>query len=242
MFEYTRQVQRHFHPLMPAPEQVLYAMPAMRALLRAEAATLREKVPSRAGSFGLRLGMQDAVGGCPDAVAHWIGLQRRGLRWTGPVHADVREPLPFAGEGFAVVWLSQVLQFHPDPRGLLTEAARLTSPGGILALSGMHPVSAWSPWLSWCMRGTDQPMRLRAPLQWTQALERAGLEVEAVNRFGQVLPHAARPGGIASLLGGGYLLVARKRQDAVTPLHNVRRLRRARLQGTLATGAHRECA
>lgn len=217
-------------------------MPAMRALLRAEAAVLCEKVPPRAGSFGLRMGMRDAMGGCPDAVAHWVRLHADSGRWTGDVQAAVHEPLPFAEDTFALVWLSQVLQFHEGSADLLRDAARVTAPGGLLAISGMHPVSPWTPWLSWCMRGTDRRMRLRTPLSWTQALERAGLQVQGVTRFGQVLPRAAKPAGVSPWFGGGFLLVARKRQDAVTPLSDVRRVRHRRLQGTLAPGAHRECA
>jgi SAM-dependent methyltransferase len=227
---------------MPAPEQVLYAMPAMRALLRAESAAVCAKVPPRAGSYGLRMGMQDTMGGCPDAVAHWVRLHASAGCWIGDVHAAVREPLPFVQDAFALVWLSQVLQFHADAADLLHEAARVTAPGGLLVLSGMHPASTWAPWLTWCMRGTGSRMHLRTPLSWAPVLERAGLDVRDVMRFGQILPRSAKPGRGSPLLGGGYLLVAQKRDNAVTPLRDVCRVRRSRLQGTLAPGAHRECA
>ena len=170
MFEYTRRVI--VTPvLMPAPEQVLYAMPAMRALLRAEAAALCARIPGRAGSFGLRLGMQDAIGGCPDAVAHWVRLIAGASAGPGRC-APIREPLPFADEGFAIVWLSQALQFHPGARPAAgsrpLDRARRTA-----GARGMHPVSAWAPWLSWCMRA-GRPLHLLRRCTGS-TLERTGL-------------------------------------------------------------------
>ena len=101
---------------MPAPEQVLYAMPAMRALSRAEAAAMAARIPGRAGSYGLRLGMHDGIGECPDAIAHWVRLCRHGPVWTGDLRARCDEPLPFANDTFALVWLSQALQFQSGER------------------------------------------------------------------------------------------------------------------------------
>jgi len=227
---------------MPAPEQVLYAMPAMRALSRAEAAAVASRMPPRAGSFGLRIGMQEGMGECPDAVAHWVRLCCRDACWTGDLRARCDEPLPFADDSFALVWLSQVLQFQHDREGLLHEAFRVTAPGGLLLVSGMHPLSAWTPWLAWNLRDSGDRLRLQAPARLARALARAGYDVGSRHRFGSSLPRAARSSQHFTVLGGGYLLTARKRQDALTPLRVVRLPRAAPVHGSLAPGAHRECA
>lgn len=227
---------------MPAPEQVLYAMPAMRALSRAEAAAMAARIPGRAGSYGLRLGMHDGIGECPDAIAHWVRLCRHGPVWTGDLRARCNEPLPFANDTFALVWLSQALQFQSGGEDLLREALRVTAPGGLLALSGMHPLSAWAPWLTWSLRDSGGRLHLHAPVHLARTLVRLGFDVESVQRFGPALPRETRVVHPFTFLGGGYLLMARKHQDAVTPLGVLRPRRTAPSHGSLAPGAHRECA
>jgi len=227
---------------MPAAEQVLYAMPAMRALSRAEAAAVASLVPPRAGSYGLRMGMHEGTGECPDAVAHWVRLSCRDACWTGDLRARCEEPLPFADDSFSLVWLSQILQFQHGQEALLREAFRVTAPGGLLLLSGMHPLSAWMPWLAWNLRDSGGRLHLQAPARLARALARVGYDVESRHRFGPSLPRAVRSPRHFPVLGGGYLLTARKRQDAVTPLRVVRLPRAAPAHGSLAPGAHRECA
>lgn len=227
---------------MPAPEQVLYAMPAMRALSRAEAAAVTSCIPKRAGSYGLRVGMHEGIGECPDVVAHWIRLCCRDDFWSGDLRARCDEPLPFADDSFALVWLSQILQFQHGGEDLLREAFRVIAPGGLLAVSGMHPLSAWMPWLAWNLRDSGDRLHLHAPARLARILARLGFEVESKHRFGSSLPRAASNPQSFPVLGGGYLLRARKKQDAITPLHAVRLQRATPAHGSLAPGAHRECA
>jgi len=227
---------------MPAPEQVLYAMPAMRALSRAEAAAVTSRIPKRAGSYGLRMGMHEGIGECPDVVAHWVRLCRRDACWTGDLRARCNEPLPFANDSFALVWLSQILQFQNGAEDLLREVFRVTAPGGLLLVSGMHPLSAWTPWLAWNLRDSGDCLHLHAPAHLVRTMDRLGFEVESKHRYGSSLPRVAGNPRSFRLLGGGFLLTARKKQDAVTPLHAVRLRRVAPAHGSLAPGAHRECA
>lgn len=217
-------------------------MPAMRALLRDEAAAVVSRVPRRAGSYGLRLGMHEGIGACPDAVAHWVRLRRSQAGWSGDVRAHGAEPLPFADDTFSLVWLSQTLQFDHGDDGLLREAFRLTAPGGLVAISGMHPVSAWAPWMAWNLRDSGASMHLRAPSHVSRTLAQLGFEVGPLQRFGAFLPRPVRAVHPSSLLGGGYLVMARKRPDAITPLRLLRLTRASRAPASLAPGAHRECA
>lgn len=227
---------------MPAPEQVLYAMPAMRALSRAEAESVAAHIPRRAGSYGLRIGMHEGIGACPDAVAHWVRLGCRESCWTGDLIARCDEPLPFEDDSFALVWLSQILQFQRACEDLLREAHRVMAPGGLLLVSGLHPVSAWMPWLAWNLRGSGDRMHLQVPARLGRRVARLGFDVESAHRFGSSLPRAQRGTQGFPVLGGGYLLTARKSPDAVTPLRLMRTPRVAHAHGSLAPGAHRECA
>ncbi|NKZ38966.1 class I SAM-dependent methyltransferase [Oleiagrimonas citrea] len=215
----------------------------MRALLRAEEALLRASVPARAGSYGLYLGMRDGGRVCAESAAHWVRLHCDNELWRGSLHARRDEALPFAEGAFSVVVISHAQQFGGHSQALLHEAARVTAPGGTLALSGMHPFSAWAPWLSWCMRGASQSLQLRAPLHWTRCVVEQGFKVQGIHRFGRILPRGEAVQGMGSeQLGGGYLVVARKHPAAATPLRFARLPERVRGTGSLAPGAHRECA
>jgi hypothetical protein len=57
------------------------------------------------------------------------------------------------------------------------------------------------------------------PLRLGQLLQQDGLEVEQVQRVGRLWPGLTQPPAMAAhLLGGGYVLIARKRRRMVTPL------------------------
>ncbi len=226
---------------MPAPQQILFSLPAMRTLLREEALAVRARLPARAGSLGLQLGMCDMAGGCADVVAHWVRMQQRGEAWVGDIRAETDQALPFGDDAFAVVWLSQAQQFHADARRLLGEAVRVTAPGGLLVVAGVHPLSLWAPWLAWCMHDAGQRIHLRLPAHLEQVMITQGMQLADAGRFGRALPRASAAQAGSPLFGGGYVLLARKRVNAVTPLRRDER-GRAPVRGRLAPGAHRECA
>lgn len=216
----------------------------MRALLRAEEALLRTLMPLRAGSYGLYLGMRDAAHVCSESAAHWVRLRSEDGHWRGALKARRDEALPFADGAFSVVVISQAQQFGDDARDLLREAARVTAPGGTLALCGVHPCSAWTPWLAWCMRDAQRGLRLHTPQRWVRDVAAQGFKVVERRRFGRVFPQGDAGGGVGSPhFGGGYVIVARKHPPAVTPLRFARLPGRVRgTAGSLAPGAHRECA
>ncbi|GIK66569.1 MAG: hypothetical protein BroJett018_43630 [Chloroflexota bacterium] len=56
---------------------------------------------------------------------------------------DVRQPLPFDGNSFDVIFYFGVIETLPNPQVLLEELSRLLKPYGILALS------LYKGWLSW---------------------------------------------------------------------------------------------
>jgi hypothetical protein len=126
----------------------------------------------------------------------------------------------------------------PEPFALLADAIRVLAPGGVLVLTGVHPLSGWAPWLYWRARGTRPVLQL--PLRLSQIVQRAGLDIERARRVGRIWPGttAANPAGI-SAWGGGYVLIARKRHRAATPLRIKPVPMRVPANGQLSPGTRR---
>jgi SAM-dependent methyltransferase len=164
-------------------------------------------------------------------------LQLRGAEFAGDLQARADEALPFLDGSFCAVLLNHVLEHTGSAAELLDEATRVLLPGGLLVLTGFHPLSAWTPWL--LCQGVRRPA-LAGPAWLRRRLAAHGVQTYAVRRFGPAFPGVAAAPGPA-LLGGGFLLLARKRRAAVTPLRA--RTQRARVPvRTFAPGARRECA
>lgn len=227
---------------MLAPVQALYVTPAMRSLLRDEAAMVRSRLTCRPGTHGLQLSMHAGAVVDSGALMHWVRLHAAGPEWHGGLRARTDAPLPFANESFSVVILSQVHQHDTACGRLLREVERVTAPDGLVILSGVHPMSPWSPWLWWQLHGMPGALRLHSPFQLGQALVRCSLSVREVRRFGPLWPHDASVPSVGGILGGGYLVVAHKKRHAVTPLRALGKTRAAQVSGSLASHAHRECA
>ncbi len=229
---------------MSVPEQDPPTLPALRALMRAEAAALCASLPPRAGRFGLRLDRHADADppACPDAVAQWVRLHLANDHWCGDLLANGHEALPFADDAFAIVWVHHALQARVQVRALLREAARVTEPGGLLVLGGVHPLSIWSPWLAWHQRAATHREHLHLPAELVRTLGGMGLRMEKLLRYGSFLPRCTQGDAPNAFLGGGYLLVARKHADAVIPLRPMRMRAAPPLHAGFAPHAHRDCA
>jgi SAM-dependent methyltransferase len=228
---------------MPASVQALYATPAVRELLRVESLLSRARIRRRSSGPVLHLSMT-RPGEAPVDVypSQRIHLCWRQCELEGDVRARCDEALPFADDAFACVLVSHVHQHVADAPSFLKEAARVVMPDGIVLVSGLHPVSAWIPWLWWRFDVRRRSnLRLFTPFELTGTLVTGGLDVESAQRFGAVLPHTG-PRARVDTLGGGYMLAARKRRQSVTPLRPWPARRTARMGGSLPTGANRECA
>ena len=151
------------------------------------------------------------------------------------------EPLPFIDDAFELVLLRHALEVAPLPAALLDEAVRVLAPGGVLALTGVHPFGGWSPWFYWRMRGKSPALQM--PWRLRRRLELAGLMIEQVQRVGSMWPSlAATRQAVAGALGGGYVLVARKRRHLVTPLRLKPAPVRVPTNGRLSPGTRRSSA
>lgn len=196
----------------------IHASAPLRRLLDAQACALKPALQRCAGVHALLLGA--IRGDAPPALpmlGRWTSLQLSEGRFTGDLRAAADEPLPFIDDAFELVLLRHALEAAPFPSDLLEEAIRVLAPGGVLALTGVHPFSGWLPWFCW--RARRKPLALQMPWRLRRQLELAGMTVEQLQRVGSVWPGGRTTRhALARAFGGGYVLVARKRRRLATPL------------------------
>lgn len=153
--------------------------------------------------------------------------------------------LPLQNDSVDVVVLPHTLEFEPSPHQVLREVERVLVSEGHVVILGFNPWSAWGvrrlagKWRRqpppWCgsFRGA---MRIR---DWLALL---GFDVE-MTRYGFFRPPIGHPGVMNRLewlerlgsrwwpyLGGAYIIVARKRVVALTPIRPRWRPRRRLIQ------------
>jgi Methylase involved in ubiquinone/menaquinone biosynthesis len=196
----------------------IYASAPLRRLLDEQTRVLTPELQRCFGTHALLLGASayDAPPALP-MLSAWTTLHLRDDRYRGDLRAAADEPLPFVDDAFELVLLRHVLEVAPSASDLLAEAVRVLAPGGVLALTGVHPISGWAPWFCWRARGKLRA--LQTPLRLGHLLQHDGMEVERVQRVGRLWPGLTQPRvATANLLGGGYVLIARKRRRMATPL------------------------
>ena len=153
--------------------------------------------------------------------------------------------LPIATGSIDAVLLPHCLEIEPDPAAILREADRVLLGEGQLIVLGFRPWSLWG--LRAAASRTGYPpglSRLISERRLRDWLAVLGYEVSAVRRYLYVAPREPRGDSRQLALGmlrrglfnplpaGAYLLKARKRVYAPTPLR-LRRRERARLLGGL---------
>ena len=200
-------------------DQNIYASAPLRRLLDEQTRAMTPDLQRCVGDYALLIG-SSAEQASPPALPMlgcWIRMRVEGDRYQGDLKAAGDESLPFVDDAFELVLLQHALESTAAPTSLLDEAVRVLAPGGVLAITGVHPLSAWAPWLRW--RARDKGSTLSMPWRLMQDLQHEGFEIEQVRRVGCVLPGSASPHAMsAKVLGGGFILIARKRRRAVTPL------------------------
>jgi SAM-dependent methyltransferase len=220
----------------------IYASAPMKGLLAEEMAALMPMLQRCAGTRGLLVSA--APGDVPPALpllGYWTRLRLAGARLDGDVRASPLEPLPFIDGTFDLVLLRHALEMAPLPPALLADIIRCLAPGGVLALTGLHPFGGWSPWWHWRMRGVE--VHLNSPLQLGSWLRRADLQVERVQRVGRLWPGPAVDEDMGPhSLGGGYVLLARKRRSMSQPIRLRPHPVPARARTGLASEARRSSA
>ncbi len=194
----------------------IYASAPLRQLLDEQARAMATDLQRCSGTHALLVSASafDVPPALP-MLGCWVRLCVQDGHYAGDLRVATDEPLPFIDDAFELVLLRHALEVVTLAGNLLTEAVRVLAPGGVLVVTGIHPVSGWAPWFRWRGRGAHRVMQM--PLRLQHRLLQAGLEIDRVQRVGRTWPGASatRPGGS---LGGGYVLLARKRRRAITPL------------------------
>jgi hypothetical protein len=158
--------------------------------------------------------------------------------------------LPFSSESFKLIVAQHVFEQEASAEDAAGEMARVLAPEGVALVFGFNPASFWRPWLA---RRLPGDVRFKAAAGWRDVLTRARLDVLQVRYSGLWSPWAAagdsgRPaenGAWTRPFGrfcGSWLLLARKRRSALTPLRLAAVRSDLKLKPTLVPGARRECA
>ncbi len=234
---------RSYRPCGGAPWAELrawYAREPGRSLAEAEGALLRRALEGVFGYHLLVVGVcpaREALEGC--AIRHRVLVDLDGTAGGAALQAR-SAALPLRADSVDAVVLAHALDFEPDPYETLREAERVLVPEGHLVVLGFNPLSLWGarwalargPGAPWCGRRLTVG-RLH---DWLSLL---GFDVLATRRA-FFRPPARRAGLLRRLgfleragarawpvLGAVYVVLARKRVIALTPVRPRWRPRRA---------------
>jgi SAM-dependent methyltransferase len=238
---YTRQAISPVYR-MTAVSTDVYASAPLRRLLADEARGLMPELQRCRGNHGLLLTVAgyDQPPALP-MLSCWTRLWIEAGRYGGDIVGHGEECLPFLDDAFELIILRHALEKSSMPQALLDEVMRVLSPGGLLVLSGFHPLSFWTPWLAW--RTRRQSLRPHLPWQVWEWLRRRDMRVETVRRIGSAWPGSVSGTSyFTDTLGGAYVLLARKRRGAAEPVRLVPRTLRAPADVRLAPGARSNTA
>ncbi|QNK01599.1 methyltransferase domain-containing protein [Dyella telluris] len=226
---------------MSQRDQDIYSSAPLRSLLAAETAALAPGLQRCSGPHALLVSA--AVDDMPPVLpllGNWTRLSVADQRYGGDVKARLDESLPFIDDAFDLVLLRHALEVSGTPQEMLEEASRVLAPGGVLALTGLHPFSAWLPWMMWRTRGHSPTMH--SPLLLERWVRRHELDIERIERVGRSWPGRHTGIDASSAFGGGYLLIARKRRRMAAPIRLKPKALPATVNVGLAPGARRNVA
>jgi len=219
----------------------IYSSAPLRSLLAEEMVALMPGLQRCSGTHGLQLSVSrdDAPPVLP-LLGNWTRLNLESGRYTGDLSARGDESLPFVDDAFELVLLRHALEVSGTPQDLLEEASRVLAPGGVLAITGLHPFSAWLPWMIWRTRGRTPTMH--SPILLERWVRRTELDIEHVERVGRLWPSQRTAMDSPRLFGGGYLMLARKRRRVATPIRLKPKAMPTPVNVGLAPGARRNAA
>jgi SAM-dependent methyltransferase len=219
----------------------IYSSAPLRNLLAEETAALMPGLQRCSGTHGLLVSVtpEDAPPVLP-LLGNWTRLNLEGDRYAGDLSARNDEPLPFVDDAFDLVLMRHALEVSGTPLDMLEEASRVLVPGGVLAVTGLHPFSAWLPWMMWRTRGRTPAMH--SPILLERWVRRIELDIERVERVGRLWPSSRTGLDSTHVFGGGYLMLARKRRRMAMPIRLKPKTVPATVNVGLAPGARRNAA
>jgi len=239
---------------MSSDSSTFYASTPVRQLLALELTALTPILGGVYGNFGLF--MRAHVDAPTDLPPHLLGstltLAVDGPRSCAGSLRCAPSSLPLASESCKLVVAQHALERLDDPLECAAEFARVLAPEGIALVLGFNPLSLWRPWLAGKARSAAFTLRPQSAQSWQQVLARQGIETLQTRFLGAMspwqrgsarresTPYERRP--LFGRVGGSWLLLARKRRSALTPLRLRSGTRELAINPRLAPGAHRECA
>lgn len=238
---------------MPSDSSVFYAQPAVKDLFALELAALAPILGGIYGNFGLFVRPHDGAPATlpPHLLGTIIDLTLDSARaCSGRLRCAPAE-LPIASESCKLVIAQHVLERVADPAACAAEFARILAPEGVALVFGFNPVSLWRPWLAGKARGAALTLRPRSAQSWQMCLANQGIETLQTRFLGAMSPWQRSDGSrgasgerrpFLGRVGGSWLLLARKRRSAMTPLRLRPAVRELGINPRLAPGAHRQCA
>ncbi|HKE93124.1 MAG TPA: methyltransferase domain-containing protein [Povalibacter sp.] len=200
--------------------------------------------------FGWQL-LQIGLWGDDDGLIAEARTQRKSvLGWHGPraqSSAMIRsrtDALAVASDSVDAVLLPHTLEYEPDPHEILREVGRILSGEGHLVVLGFRPLSSWGLRYLFARRGFPPGIeRLIGEGRLRDWLKLLGFEIVDARRYLFALPWtaAASPQGFFEragehlwpLFASGYMIKARKRVYALTPIRPRWRLRPAVVGGLI---------
>jgi SAM-dependent methyltransferase len=216
--------------------------PLGKLYMETEAALLAEVLPSLFGYYIVALGMPaayDLLAASP--IAHRCRVDF--LPYPRVPQLDVVAgpvDLPIASDSIDVVVVPHLLEFVAEPHAVLREVDRILIPEGHLLILGFNPFSLWGLWRLLHFYGRKTPWDAR-PLSMMRVrdwLALLGFESRAVRYYfyRPPLKHLSLLRKLAFFeligtkgwppLGGGYLMLAKKRVSTLTPVKPRWRVRR----------------
>ena len=154
------------------------------------------------------------------------------------------DSLAIASDSIDAVLLPHTLEYEPDPHEILREVGRILSGEGHLIVLGFRPLSSWGMRHLFARHGFPPGIeRLIGERRLRDWLKLLGFEIVDARRYLFALPWgaAASPEGFFEragesmwpLFASGYMLKARKRVYALTPIRPRWRLRPAVVGGLI---------
>ncbi len=229
-----------------------YARPLGRAVASAEREALARLLPTLFGYYLLQVGDTGDDWLTDSRILHHVVMSHGLDQSAGGVLQGLPMALPVRSDSLDAVLLLHTLEFAGDPHQVLREVDRVLVPEGHLIVLGFNPYSFWGlrrilgrrrgqvPWggrFIGCNRLRDwlkllgfelvkhQKLFYRPPV----ASDRLGRRLSFVARFCERW---------CPVLGGVYLVVARKKVSTLTPVRPRWRPRRS-LSAGLANGSTR---
>ena len=229
---------------------------ALQRLYEQELTALAPILAGVYGNAGLLLRAAEAI--CGRLPEHLLGtvleLALDDAQTLRGNLACVPGELPLASESCKLVVVQHLFERLDDPAACVGEIARVLAPEGVLLVLGFNPLSLWRPWLASAARRAQTVLRIRSAQSCGMLFAAQGMDLLQTRYFGALSPWSkpdatpvdeAGQGARAMRLArfrGSWLLLARKRRSALTPLRLRRDARELARSPRLAPGAHRECA